>query len=206
MIDTTTHQPAAYLTVDGVGTMTPTAVVSSRDGNRLFITLDGQMGLGGKGMLAVIDGYTGQTLGTAPVGSKPTGVALSKDGRLAYVVNSAAGNVTVVDAASMQPIGILQVGVSPQKIAISPDGTKILVTNKGSASVSVIDAMSNRVTNTVSVGKGATDVEMSPDGTRAYVSNREDGTISVIDMTTMNAIYVTDAMPLASPIGLAVRP
>jgi len=56
------------------------------------------------------------------------------------------------------------------------------------------------------VGKGPTDVKVSPDGTRAYVSNRDDGTISVIDLTTMNPIYVTDAMPRCSPIGLAVRP
>ena len=72
--------------------------------------------------------------------------------------------------------------------------------------MSVIDASANRVINTISVGQGPTDVKLSPDGTRAYVSNRDDGTISVIDMTTMNPIYVTDAMPRSSPIGLAVRP
>jgi YVTN family beta-propeller protein len=206
MIDTTTKQPAAYLSVDGVGTMTPTAVATSPDGTRTYVVLDGQMGLGGQGMLAVIDSYSGQTLGTAPVGAKPTGLAFSKDGRFAYVVNSGGGNVTVVDTPTLQPLGLIPVGVSPQKIAVTPDGKKILVTNKDSASVSVIDAAANRVIGTVSVGKGATDVKLSPDGTRAYVSNREDGTISVIDMTTMNAIYVTDAMPRSSPIGLAVRP
>lgn len=206
MIDTTTRQPVAYLTVDGVGTMSPTAVASSLDGSRVYVTLDGQMGLGGKGMLAAIDGRTGQTIGSAPVGSKPTGLAFSKDQRLAYVVNSSSGNVTVVDTASMQPLGLISVGVSPQKIALTPDGSKLLVTNKGSATVSVIDAASNRVINTISVGQGATDVKLSPDGSRAYVSNRDDGTVSVIDMATLNAIYVTDAMPRSSPIGLAVRP
>lgn len=206
MIDTTTKQPAAYLAVDGVGTMTPTAVGMPSTGGRVFVVLDGQMGQGGQGTLAALDAYTGQTLGTAPVGSKPTGLAFSKDGRLAYVVNSAQGNVTVVDTASMTPLGLLSVGVSPQKIALTPDGTKLLVTNKGSGNVSVIDASANRVINTISVGQGPTDVKLSPDGTRAYVSNRDDGTISVIDMTTMNPIYVTDAMPRSSPIGLAVRP
>ncbi len=206
MIDTATKQPSAYLSVDGVGTMTPTAVATSPDGARTFVVLDGQMGLGGKGMLAVIDSYTGQTVGTVPVGSKPTGLTFSKDGRLAYVVNSAAGNVTVIDVATLQPLGLIAVGVSPQKITLTPDGKKLLVTNKGSATVSVIDATANRVINTIQVGNGATDVKLSPDGTRAYVSNREDGTISVVDMSTLNAIYVTDAMPRSSPIGIAVRP
>lgn len=206
MIDTMTRQPAAYLAVDGVGTMTPTSLASSRDGTRVFIVLDGQMGMGGKGMLAAIDAYTGQTLGTAAVGTKPTGIALSGDGRLAYVVNSGQGNVTVLDTASLQPLGLLSVGVAPQKAALSPDGRKVLVTNKGSSTVSVIDTQSNRVVNSISVGAGPTDVKFSPDGTRAYVSNRDDGTISVIDMSTLNPIYVTDAMPKSSPIGLAVRP
>lgn len=206
MIDTTTKQPAAYLTVDGVGTMTPTAVAASLDGNRIYVVLDGQMGLNGKGILAVIDAYTGQTLGTAPVGAKPTGIAFSKDQRLAYVVNSSGGNLTVVDTATMQPLGLIALGVSPQKIAATPDGKYLLATNKGSATVSVIDATSNRVIRTISVGKGATDIKLSPDGSRAYVSNRDDGTISVIDMATFAPVHVTDAMPRCSPIGLAVRP
>ena len=206
MIDTTTRQPAAYLAPDGVGTMTPTAVAMPPGGGSVFVVMDGQMGIAGQGLLAVLDAYTGQTLGTAPVGSKPTGLTFSKDGRLAYVVNSAQGNVTVIDTTSLTPLGLLQVGVSPQKIALTPDGKRLLVTNKGSDNVSVIDAQANRVINTISVGKGPTDVKVSPDGTRAYVSNRDDGTISVIDLTTMNPIYVTDAMPRCSPIGLAVRP
>lgn len=206
MIDTTTKQPLAYLSVDGVGAMSPTAVASSPDGSKIFVTLDGQMGQAGQGLLAAIDPRTGMTLGTAPVGSKPSGLALSKDGRLAYVVNSSNGNVTVVDTIPMQAYSPIGVGVAPQKIAATPDGTKFLVTNSGSASVSVIDAATNRVVGTVPVGNGATDIKLSPDGTRAYVSNRDDGTISVIDTTSMKAIHVTDAMPRSSPIGLAVRP
>lgn len=206
MIDTATKQPSAYLSVEGVGTMTPTAVATGGSGARVFVALDGQMGLGGKGMLAALDPYTGMTLGTAEVGTKPTGLALSKDGRTAYVVNSGGGNVTVIDTASMQPLGLLAVGVSPQKIAITPQGDKLLVTNKGSGTVSVIDAVSNRVINTIPVGKGPTDVKVAPNGTRAYVSNREEGTVSVIDLASMAAVHVTDALPRSSPIGLAVRP
>ncbi len=189
-----------------MGAMSPTAVASSPDGSKIFVTLDGQMGQAGQGLLAAIDPRTGMTLGTAPVGSKPSGLALSKDGRLAYVVNSSNGNVTVVDTIPMQAYSPIGVGVAPQKIAATPDGTKFLVTNSGSASVSVIDAATNRVVGTVPVGNGATDIKLSPDGTRAYVSNRDDGTISVIDTTSMKAIHVTDAMPRSSPIGLAVRP
>jgi YVTN family beta-propeller protein len=206
MIDTATRQPAAYLSIDGVGTMTPTDVASSPDGSRLFVTLDGQAAQSGKGLLVAIDPYSGMTLGTAAVGAAPTGVVLSKDGRLAYVANSGGGSVTVVDAWGMSPIGLLQVGVSPQKLAVTPDGSRVFVTNKGSNTVTVINTMTNTIIGTVNVGKAPLDVAVSLDGSLAFVSNKDDGTISVIDVGRQAAIHVTDPMPKSSPFGLAIRP
>ncbi len=206
MIDTATRQPAAYLSIDGVGSMTPTDVVSSPDGSRLYVTLNGQAALAGQGKLVAIDPYSGMTLGTAQVGSAPTGVVLSKDGRLAYVANSGGGNVTVVDAWSMAPMGTLAVGVGPQKLAITPDGSKVFVTNKGSNSVAVIDTATNKIVGTVSVGKAPLDIAVSLDGTLCFVSNKDDGTISVIDVGRQASIHVTDPMPKSSPFGLAIRP
>jgi YVTN family beta-propeller protein len=206
MIDTATKQPAAYLTIDGVGTMTPTDVASSPDGSRLFVVLNGQAAMSGKGLLVAIDPYSGMTLGSAAVGQMPTGVVLSKDGRLAYVANSGGGSVTVVDAWGMAPIGLLQVGVSPQKLAITPDGSRVLVTNKGSDTVTIINTMTNTIVGTVNVGKGPLDVAVALDGTLAFVSNKDDGTISVIDLRRNAAIHVTDPRPKSSPYGLAIRP
>ena len=206
MIDTRTKQPAAYLSVDGVGTMVPTAIASTRSGQHIFVVLDGQAAQGGQGLLAVIDAFTGETVKTVPVGAKPTGLAFSGDGRFAYVVNSSGGNVTVINLANLQALGTIAVGVSPQEATVTPDGRRLLVANKGSATVSVIDTVANQVVGTVPVGKGATDVKVSPDGRQAYVSNREDSTISVIDLNTMNVVFVTEPMPRSSPIGIAVRP
>lgn len=206
MIDTATRQPAAYLSIDGVGTMAPTDIASSPDGSRLYVTLNGQAGQSGQGLLVAIDPYSGMTLGSAKVGNMPTGVVLSKDGRLAYVANSGSGNVTVVDAWSMAPIGLLPVGVGPQKLAITPDGHKVMVTNKGSNSVTVISTASNSIVGTVNVGKSPLDIAVSLDGTLAFVSNKDDGTISVIDVGRQAAVHVTDPMPKSSPFGLAIRP
>lgn len=206
MIDTATRQPAAYLTIDGMGTMTPTAIASSPDGSRLYVTLNGVAAQNGEGLLVAIDPYTGVTLGQAKVGSAPTGVALSTDGRLAYVANSGSGNVTVVDAWSMAPIGLLTVGVSPQKVAATPDGKRILVTNKGSATVSVIDTQSNSIVGTVNVGNGPLGIAVSPNSQFAYVANKDDGTVSLINIRSMSVMHVTDPMPKSSPYGVAVRP
>lgn len=205
MIDTKTKVPLSYLTVDGVGSMIPTYAITDPGENRVYLTLDGQGGQAGKGLLVALDPYTGVTVAQAPVGTKPTCVAMSLDGRTLYVANSGNGNVTVVDAASMTPVGILRVGVAPQKMAIAPNG-KLLVTNKGSDTVSVIDTMSNTIVGTIRVGKGPTDVKMAPNGIRAYVSNRTDGTVTIIDINSMAPVHVTDALLRSSPIGIAVRP
>lgn len=206
MIDTVTKLPAAYLSIDGVGSMSPTDIASSPDGSRLYVTLNGQAAQSGQGLLVAIDPFSGMTLGTARVGNMPTGVALSKDGRLAYVANSGSGSVSVIDAWSMAPVTTLPSGVGPQKVAITPDGSRVMVTNKGSNSVTVIATASNSIVGTVNVGKAPLDIAVSLDGSLAFVSNRDDGTISVIDVGRQAAIHVTDPMPKSSPFGLAIRP
>ncbi len=206
MIDTESRAPAAFLAIDKVGTMSPTGAATGPDGSRVYVTLSGQGGQSGKGLLVALDPYSGMTVGRADVGNVPTDVVLSKDGRLAYVANSGSGSVTVVDAWSMAPIGTLNVGVGPQKLAITPDGNRIFVTNKGSDTVTVINPMSNSIVGTIPVGKGPMDVAVSPDGSRAYVSNKDDGTISVLDAQGATAVHVTDPMPRSSPFGIAVRP
>ncbi len=206
MIETATRQPAAYLAIDGVGTMTPTDSASSPDGSKVYVTLDGQAAQGGQGLLVALDPFTGMVMGKAPVGQAPTSVILSKDGRLAYVANSGGGSVTVVDAWTMAPLGLLSVGVTPQKLAITPDGSRVLVTNKGSNTVTFINTATNTITNTVNVGKSPIDVAVSMDGTMAFVSNKDDGTITVIDIGRAASIHVTDPMPKSSPFGVAIRP
>ena len=206
MIDTATRVPAAYLSIDGVGTMTPTDATSSPDGSRVYVTLNGQASMAGKGLLVAIDPYSGMTLGQGAVGNMPTGVVLSKDGRLAYVANSGGGSVTVLDAWSMAPLGLLSVGVAPQKLAITPDGSRVLVANKGSNTVTVINTQTNTIIGTVNVGKAPMDIAVSTDGALAFVSNKDDGTVSVIDIGKQAAIHVTDPMPKSSPFGLAIRP
>lgn len=206
MIETATRTPAAFLAIDGVGTMTPTDSATGPDGSKVYVTLDGQAAKGGQGLLVALDPFTGMILGKAPVGQAPTSIVLSKDGRLAYVANSGGGSVTVIDAWTMAPLGLLSVGVTPQKLAITPDGSRVLVTNKGSNTVTFINTGTNTITNTVNVGKSPIDVAVSTDGTLAFVSNKDDGTVSVIDIGRAAAIHVTDPMPKSSPYGVAIRP
>jgi YVTN family beta-propeller protein len=88
-------------------------------------------------------GYT--LTATVPVGQYPIGVAVSPDGKHAYMANeSVPGSVSVIDTATNHVTATIPVGADPYWVAVSPDGTRVYVTQPGDSSfpggsVSVID-------------------------------------------------------------------
>jgi YVTN family beta-propeller protein len=100
----------------------------------------------------------------APVG---TAVAVTPDGKYAYVTNEGSNNLTVIDTASNTLLESLPVGTTPTGVAVTPDGKDAYVTNQGSNDVSVIETASNTVVATISVpGPGAIAIVPSPQGTQ----------------------------------------
>ena len=70
------------------------------------------------------------TPGTAiPVGSDPFGIAITPDGKTAYVTNDGSDTVTPIDTATNTPGTPIPVGSIPDGIAITPDGKTAYVTN-----------------------------------------------------------------------------
>jgi YVTN family beta-propeller protein len=71
----------------------------------------------------------GSTVRTIPLprGSRPVSVAMTKDGKTAYVAEYAAGRLRRFDTATFADLGTLDVGPTPRALALSPDGTRLLV-------------------------------------------------------------------------------
>jgi YVTN family beta-propeller protein len=92
---------------------------------------------------------------TIPVGVEPRGIAITPDGKTAYVVNRVSGSLSVIDTATnlVSPTTI-PVGVEPLGIAITPDGKTAYVTNEGSEAVSVIGTATNTA-NPIPIAVGA---------------------------------------------------
>lgn len=89
-------------------------------------------------------------LGEFPVGTEPSGVAVTPDGKFVYVANTIDGTVSVlaVDVTAQpvaQVVATLEVGTEPYGVAITPNGQKVYVTNSRSNSISVIDVATNTV-------------------------------------------------------------
>jgi|GEM_PF-4374714 len=81
------------------------------------------------------------TAATIPVGTRPVGLAINRDGTRLYVLNYASNDVSVISLPDNKVIATLslQVNTAHAGIIISPDGTRVYVLNHIDGSVSVID-------------------------------------------------------------------
>ncbi len=70
---------------------------------------------------------------------EPRGVAVSPDGKLAYVALSAAATVAVIDLENWRPVDEISVGRWPRFLALSPDGARLAVGCSGDRGVAIVD-------------------------------------------------------------------
>src|SRR6266851_3313219 len=160
----------------------------------------------------VINTMTDALVAVIPVQFSPLGVAITPNGKFAYVTNTGAvcdlcpfnqpSSVSVIDTATYSVVATIPVGQYPAAVAITPSGAFAYVANFNSNSVSVIDTATNTVAATVTVGTGPWGIAITPNGAFAYVTNYTSGSVSVISTAT-NAVVATVAM--ASPAwGVAI--
>ena len=147
----------------------------------------------GNATVSVIDSSTNSVVGAIPVGGEPVDVAVTPDGRYAWVVDGSGGSVSVIDTKTRQVVqGPITVGTAPRGIAITPNGGRAYVTNSGDGTVTVLDTGTyGPVGQPIPVGKEPDGVAISPDGGTAFVAQRG-GEISVIDTNTAQVVGTID--------------
>ena len=141
---------------------------------------------------------------TIPIGRSPRWVAITPDGRRAYVAvdegkadGSTLGGISVIDIATNTVTTTIMLGVvagGPAGVAITPDGRLVYVPlfdrSVVSGVVRVIDTATNSVTTTVTLsgrGGGPSGVAITPDGRHVYVGteqeiNQDQGIVSVMTL------------------------
>jgi YVTN family beta-propeller protein len=127
------------------------------------------------------------------VGKTPGFVAVSPNGRHAYVANRDAQLVTVVDTAINQVTATIPIPAGPpQFLAFAPDGRKLYVTiyndQRTIHTIDVIDTASNTVVATVPQLARPFLPASTPDGKRLFVPNHDIAAVSVIDTDTDKVI------------------
>lgn len=121
------------------------------------------------------------------VGRTPTMVAVSPDGKQAYVSLFGERGLAVLDAESvesgrMQVNDVIPVGERPAQVAVTPDGRFILVPCEGPGALYVIASESHDVVKVIPTGEKAHGVESSSDSKYAFVTNWGDNSLSVVDL------------------------
>lgn len=158
--------------------------------------------------VSVIDSHSDQVVGPpVDVGSRPRAIAITPDGKLAYVANFNDDSVSVIDTRTRKTVGApIGVGVNPRSIAIGPSGQFAYVANQGGGTVSVIETTTNQSVGTpITVGPGPISIAITPDGRFAYVVVNGTKSVSVIDTRTNQVVGFPIPVGL-DPHGIALTP
>lgn len=144
---------------------------------------------GGFGSVVPIDAATGTAGSSIPVGdtlgTAPHGIAITPDGKTAYVANQGSNSVTPIDIATGTPGTPIPVGSGPSGIATTPDGKTVYVANSSSQSVTPIDTATNTAGPAIPIQLFPEAIAITPDGKTAYVaSGGITGLLTPIDTAT----------------------
>lgn len=150
--------------------------------------------------VSVIDVDTLKVIATIPVHEFPWDVAITPNGKRAYVTTgSLTFNITdfieVIDTKYNNVINSIPVGneilrADPLDISITPNGKFAYISNFASNNVTVIDTRTNTVADTVISASFVRPqgVAITPNGRYVYIMNAVGDTVSVIDIKTNTVV------------------
>jgi YVTN family beta-propeller protein len=141
--------------------------------------------------LSIVDPATRTELASVPTGFAPHEVAVSPDGRHAYVsdygTGPQAGNtITIVDIAEARSLGTVSLGAHtrPHGITVASDGT-VWVTTEGSRHVLHVDPVERRILRAIETMQQVTHMVVVAEGVgRVYTANIGSGNVTSADAVT----------------------
>jgi YVTN family beta-propeller protein len=137
----------------------------------------------------------------------PVWVAVSPDGRKAYIADDGNNVVLDVDLTGAAPTlaGTIPVGSTPNVVAFTPDGSMAYVADFGAGEVTPIQVATDSAEPPItSVGTHPTQLAITPDGRKAYVSDNASN--KVYPITLANAAVGTPITVGNGPAGIAITP
>jgi YVTN family beta-propeller protein len=151
------------------------------------------------GTISVIDPATRTLVATIPVGKRPRGLRVSRDGWTLYVALSgspraapgtdestlpppdrAADGIGVVDLERLALVRVLPSGQDPESFDLAGDDV-LVVSNEETSEASIIDVDGRKIRAQLFVGGEPEGVTTAPDGT-VWVTSEANGLVSAIDV------------------------
>nr|WP_281376337.1 serine/threonine-protein kinase [Actinomycetospora corticicola] len=154
--------------------------------------------------VSVLDPEKKAPVAQIPVPASPHWVALTPDGKRAYVTNHVPGQITVIDTTTNSVTGTIPIGsgLAPHSIAVSPDGSLAEEVNYDGNSVTFIDTRTNTVEGTTPLPDGPQSIAFAPDGQHSYVVSEDAKAVSIVDNRTHQVTQTIPAGDDASMIAV----
>lgn len=166
-------------------------VVASPDGQRAFVPIYGNSGVGRPGtdgsLIRVIDLAKHEVVGTVDLGRglRPHCAVMGPKNGLLYVTTELDQSVTVIDPATLKIVGTIPTG-QPQShmLAITRDGKRGYTANVGPGTVSVLDLENKKLVDVIPVCRETQRISLSVDDRWVFTSDQRAPRLAVIDTET----------------------
>jgi YVTN family beta-propeller protein len=140
--------------------------------------------------VSVFDPATNETVGKPiPVGETPNTLAITPNGKTAYVANRFGESVSAIETATAKVIKTIEVGTQPVGVAVSPDGSLVYVSDYASEKVSIVSTATNTEVGELKVEGKPAPPAVTPDGKFIWVPHQENGGgIEIFDAQTRQPV------------------
>ncbi len=188
LIDPVAGKMIATVPEDGV---TGHEVVASPDGQRAFVPIYGNAGVGRAGtdgqLIRVVDLAKRAVTGTIDLGKgvRPHCAVIGPKNGLLYVTTELENSITVIDPQTLQVVGTIPTGqTESHMLAITSDGKRGYTANVAPGTISVLDLEAKKVLAVIPVCKNTQRISLSTDDRWVFTSDQTQPRLAVIDTQT----------------------
>jgi len=138
--------------------------------------------------VSVIDLDQMKTVNTIPVGQRPRGITMTKDGKSVLVCASDDDTIQVIDVATQKVMGDLPSGPDPETFALAASGDPLFVSNENDNMVTAIDVATHKAIAHIPTGVEPEGMAVSPDGQTIVNTSETTNMAHFIDFRTMKPV------------------
>jgi len=132
--------------------------------------------------LVIVDPASLTIVARVPVGDNPHEVAVSDDGKIAYITNYGGNTIAVVDLVAQKPLAPIDLGALRLPHGLEFVGGKLYFTAEGAKVVGRYDPGTQKIDWVIGTGQNRTHmVTVSKDLKTVFTSNVSSATISIIE-------------------------
>ena len=188
IVDPRTKSVVAKIPEGGV---TGHEVASTPDGNRAFVPIYGNAGVGEPGTngsnIVVMDLASHKVIGNIDFGKgvRPHDPVFGPKNGLLYVTTELNRSITIIDPVTLKIVGSVPTGQDQSHmLVISQDGRRGYTANVGPGTVSVLDLVAKRTITVIPVSKQIQRIALSVDGKELFTADQTEPRLAVIDTAT----------------------